>query len=179
MPAGLGLADCGLDCGGHCRARVASPGRKVPALDPRPTRIHIRGRDPNRTCALRAMRQQTARKSFQVLLQEMCGRISQRDAWQREAERARKFDRALAYRLQSEPRTCERCGCQFKPNYPQQRFCSRTCSGSRSVAEKMNGKPHPWNGKTGGNGVHPAAISSLNGGTPPASSAARNGRSAG
>jgi hypothetical protein len=101
-------------------------------------------------------------------------RNATRNEEQREAERARKLARAFEYRLQAEAKTCEGCGHSFKPNYPEQRFCSRTCSGSRSVAEKMNGKAHPWangKGKTGGNAVHHAEQSSLNGDTPPASSA--------
>ena len=102
-------------------------------------------------------------------------RNEMRDEEQREGERARKFDRALAYRLQSEPRTCERCGCWFKPNYPQQRFCSRTCSGSRSGAEKMNGKAHPW-ARTGAGGANGAAIYSAKAPMPAGCSAIESAR---
>lgn len=78
---------------------------------------------------------------------------------------ARARERALASlharRGRAEPRQCETCGSWFRSAKPVQRFCSRACSGGRSVAQKMNGKKHPWvngkpNGKTGGvvaNGV--------------------------
>jgi hypothetical protein len=101
------------------------------------------------------------------------------DEERREADRARKLARAFEYRMQAEAKSCEVCERSFKPNYPEQRFCSRVCSGSRSVANKMNGKAHPWlngKGKIGGNAVQHAKQSSLNGDTPPASSAASDVR---
>jgi hypothetical protein len=101
------------------------------------------------------------------------------DEERREADRQRKLVRAFEYRMQATPRTCEQCRRFFKPNYPEQRFCSRVCSGSRSVAEKMNGAHHPWTngkGKTGATAVQHAKQSSLNGDTPPASSVASDVR---
>jgi predicted nucleic acid-binding Zn ribbon protein len=76
------------------------------------------------------------------------------------AERVRKLAYWEAKRAAAELRECERCGFEFKPAYPEQRFCSRKCSGSRSRAEKMNGKHHPWMTKTGAGAVNGAAISS-------------------
>lgn len=75
--------------------------------------------------------------------------------------------RALAYlqakRDRADPTQCETCGAWFKPAGEKQRFCSRQCSGGRSVAQKMNGKHHPWvngNGKTGAGAANGAAHSS-------------------
>ena len=99
-----------------------------------------------------------------------------RDEQQREADRARKLARALEYRLQGEARACERCGLEFKPGTPEQRFCSRECSGRRSVAEKMNGKAHshPWlSGKTGVRGANGAGRSSKQSSAPSVPSDAR------
>jgi predicted nucleic acid-binding Zn ribbon protein len=75
------------------------------------------------------------------------------DLDKREAERARKRAHWDAIRAASERRQCERCGAEFKP-VGAQRFCSRSCSGRRSVAEKMNGKKHPWLTPTGDDGAN-------------------------
>jgi predicted nucleic acid-binding Zn ribbon protein len=68
-------------------------------------------------------------------------------------------DRARAYlqarRDRAEPKECARCGTMFRPAKASQKFCSRECSGGRSVAEKMNGHHHPWKtGDVAANGVN-------------------------
>src|SRR5262249_39582502 len=88
-----------------------------------------------------------------------------RQAFQSAEFRVRERERARAYlqaqRDRAEPIPCEACGRSFRPAKPTQRFCSRVCSGGRSMAEKMNGKAHPWlNGKTGGNGASAVESSS-------------------
>jgi hypothetical protein len=80
------------------------------------------------------------------------------------ADRVRSAAAREAYREKVSALRCEACEHEFKPSYPGQKFCSRQCSGGRSVAQKMNGKPHPWmNGKsmkTGANGANGAGHSS-------------------
>jgi predicted nucleic acid-binding Zn ribbon protein len=89
--------------------------------------------------------------------------------FEHEEFRARARERALASlktrRDRAEPIPCEVCGASFRPANAKQRFCSRQCSGGRSVAMKMNGKKHPWvngkpNGKTGGHAANGAGHSS-------------------
>jgi hypothetical protein len=87
--------------------------------------------------------------------------------FEHEEFRARARERALASlqakRDRAEPRPCETCGAWFRSANAKQRFCSRQCSGGRSVAMKMNGKHHPWangNGKTGAGAVNGVAPSS-------------------
>jgi hypothetical protein len=79
------------------------------------------------------------------------------DFHERERERARA--RLQSHRDSAEPKQCERCGTWFRPAKAEQKFCSRECSGGRSVAEKMNGHRHPW--KIGG-----AVANGANGSSP-------------
>ena len=90
-----------------------------------------------------------------------------RQVFQNGALRARARERALASlkarRDAAAPQQCESCGVWFRSAKPEQRFCSRQCSGGRSVAEKMNGKHHPWvngNGRIGAGDASTAAHSS-------------------
>src|SRR5262249_44426681 len=87
-----------------------------------------------------------------------------RAAYQTAEFHARARERALESLRQrrdaAEPRQCEACGVWFQSAKPEQRFCSRQCSGGRSVQEKMDGKRHPWNRKTGANGANGAGHSS-------------------
>lgn len=77
------------------------------------------------------------------------------------ADRIRSASARELYRESASSLRCETCSHAFKPSYPAQRFCSRECSGGRSVAQKMNGKHHPWlNGKkTGAAAANGAGIS--------------------
>jgi len=79
------------------------------------------------------------------------------------ADRVRSAAAREAYREKATSLCCEACEHAFKPSYPGQKFCSRQCSAGRSVAQKMNGKHHPWlNGKsmkTGAAAANGAGIS--------------------
>lgn len=89
-------------------------------------------------------------------------RRSFEDADRRAADRARRAAARESYRIHAEYLPCEQCGRLFQPSKPTQRFCSRKCSGGRSLYKKMNGRKHPWvkaNGKIGGNGANGAAHS--------------------
>jgi hypothetical protein len=85
-------------------------------------------------------------------------------------------ERALAYlrarRDRAEPKECQRCGTWFRPAKATQMFCSRQCSGGRSVKEKMNGHHHPW--KTGAAAANGAGISLAKAATPDECSAPLN-----
>ena len=73
------------------------------------------------------------------------------------ANRVRALASREAYRQNAASIRCETCERPFKPSGPAQRFCSRQCSGERSVTQKMNGRKHPWkmNGTTiGGHGAN-------------------------
>lgn len=106
-----------------------------------------------------------------------------RRAFQSEAFRAHECERALAYlqarRDRAEPMQCEACGAWFRSAKTGQRFCSRQCSGGRSVKEKMNGKHHPWangNGKIGAGDANGATGLSEKMPTPAESTAQPNAR---
>jgi predicted nucleic acid-binding Zn ribbon protein len=106
-----------------------------------------------------------------------------RQAFQSEEFRSGERERALASLQARRDRAaaipCEACGAWFRPANAKQRFCSRQCSGGRSVKEKMNGKRHPWvngNGKIGGNGANAVAPSSPTTPTPENGSAIADAR---